>query len=78
MHINVTPLTYLASLSSETLSVFFLKPGLLLSSFLVVCVVREVVEVVFDGHEEAREPSAAAQLGGEDDARDLVVRGRVG
>lgn len=56
----------------------FLKASLLLSSFLVVGVVWEVVKVVFDSHEQAGEPSAATQLGGEDDARDQVVCGWVG
>ncbi len=55
----------------------YLKASLLLS-FLVVGVVWEVVKVVFDRHEEAGKPPAAAQLGGEDDARDEVVCGRVG
>lgn len=45
---------------------------------LVVGVVGEVVEVVFDGHEQAGEPPAAPQLGGEDDTRDQVVCSRVG
>lgn len=45
---------------------------------LVVGVVGEVVEVVFDGHEQARESPAAPQLGGEDDARDQVVCSWVG
>lgn len=52
--------------------------SLLLSSVLVVAVVREVVHVVFYGHEQAGKPAAAAQLGGKDHARDQVVGGRVG
>lgn len=55
-----------------------LKASLLLSSVLVVGVVREVVKVMFDSHEQAGEPPAATQLGGEDDAWDQVVRSRVG
>lgn len=50
----------------------------LLLYVLVVGVVREIVEVVFDGHEQAGQTSSAAQLGGEDDARDQVVGSRVG
>lgn len=45
---------------------------------LVVCVVREIVEVVFDGHEQAGQTSSAAQLGGEDHAWDQVVGSGVG
>lgn len=45
---------------------------------LVVGVVREIVEIVFDSHEQAWQTSSAAQLGGEDDARDQVVGSGVG
>lgn len=45
---------------------------------LVVRVVRKIVQVMFDSHEEARQTSSAAQLGGKDDARDEVVGCGVG
>lgn len=45
---------------------------------LVVGVVGEVVEVMFDGHEQAGESPAAPQLGGEDDTGDQVVCSRMG
>ena len=78
---NKTPSIHLASPCFEKIrqfSVFSYGAGWLLFSFLVVGVVREVVKVVFDGHEQAGEPPAAAQLGGEDHAGDHVVCGRVG
>lgn len=55
----------------------FLKATVLLPNVLVVRVVREVVKVVFDGHEQPGEPPAATYLGGEDNAGDHVIRSRV-
>lgn len=80
---NITPFIHLAkkyvfSNVTQSISSLFLKASLLLSSVLVVGVVREVVKVMFDSHEQAGEPPAATQLGGEDDAWDQVVRSRVG
>lgn len=49
-----------------------------LSSFLVVGVVWEIVQVVFDSHEQTGETPAAPQFGGEDNAWDQAVRDRVG
>lgn len=58
--------------------VIFIKASIQVSSFLIVSVVWEVVEVVFDSHEQPGEPSAAADIRGEDDARDQVVSSWVG
>lgn len=55
-----------------------LQGGHQLLPSLVVGAVGEVVEVVLDGHEQAGQAPAAAQLGGEHHAGDEVVGGRVG
>lgn len=52
---------------------FVLNSTALFSYFLVVCVVRVVVKVVFDSHEQPGEPPAATYLGGEDDTWDQVI-----
>lgn len=54
------------------------NPSLLQSYFLVVRVVGEVIKVMFDSHEHAREAPAAPQLGGKDHTRDQVVSSWVG
>lgn len=65
-------------MTKKKIQSFHLKALERLFYVLVVGVVGEVVEVVFDGHEQAGESPAAPQLGGEDDARDQVICSRVG
>lgn len=69
---------YARKLAPSFCSVFPLKTLELLLYVLVVGVVREIIEVVFDGHEQAWQTSSAAQLGGEDNAWDQVVGSGVG
>lgn len=57
---------------------FFLKNLERILYILVVGVVRKIVEVMFDSHEQAGQTSSATQLGGEDDTRDQVVSSGVG
>lgn len=60
-------------MENKQIAGFFLNSIALLSYVLVVCVVRVVVKVVFDSHEQPRETPAATYLGGEDHTWDQVV-----
>lgn len=60
-------------MENKQIAEFFLNSIALFSYFLVVSVVWVVVKVVFDSHEQPREPPAATYLGREDDTWDQIV-----
>lgn len=68
---------HLAKWKINKLLNFFLNSIAPFCYFLVVCVVRVVVKVMFDSHEQPGEPPAATYLRGEDDTWDEVVCGGV-
>lgn len=67
------PAAFLEILRRLSIVSILIMSSWLLFSFLVVCVVRVVVQVMFDSHEQARKPHAATQIGGEHNTWDQVI-----